>query len=118
MNGILKMSNSNKNLIIKLEDLISIDFSQDIEVSIDNSSYPDSANIRLNGRFVKDIDSFTYEAGKVSSAIVSLSMGDFVLPDNVDFITISMTIQNGDNEYKFPIYITNNTLDQYKIYDK
>jgi len=47
----------------------------------------------------------------VSSAIITLSLDDFILDDNTDYITINLCVSAEEDHYIFPIYITNNTLD-------
>lgn len=114
MNGILRMSNSQKDLIIKLEDLI--DISTNIDVSVDYGDNIDCSAIRMNGIKLSDSTSVSYI--DASSAILSLSLDDFSLDSSIDFINIQLDVSTGGLTYKFPIYITNNTLNEYKIYDK
>ena len=114
INGILRMSNGQKDLIIKLEDLIEI--SENVEVNIDCGEHQDCSIIRMNGVKISDCSTIVYQ--DVSSAIVSLSLDEFSLDSSIDFVTIEMTVNTNETQYKFPIYITNNTLEQYKVYDK
>lgn len=115
INGIIKMSNNQKDLIIKLEDIID-NISGNIDVSIDYGNIVGCQNIRMNG--IKLSESNECHYNNVSSAIVTLSLDDFILDDNTDYITINLCVSVEDDHYIFPIYITNNTLDQYKFYNK
>ena len=115
ISGILRMSNAQKDIIIKLEDLL--DISNNVDVSIDcKNAFIDCSTIRMNG--IKLSDSLETKYNGVSSAIVSLSLDDFSLDPSIDFINIDLNVSTNGTPYKFPIYITNNTLDEYKIYDK
>lgn len=109
------MSNSQKDLIIKLEDLIKI--SSNVEVSINcGNTNVDCSTIRMNGIKLSDSTSAVYN--NVSSAILSLSLDNFSLDSSIDFVNIELDVSSNSTSYKFPIYITNNTLEKYKIYDK
>lgn len=119
INGILKLSNSQKDIVIKLENLIDISADTSIYVSIDGDDLVDiSNNIRLNGvklsttspnsNIAKYID--------VSSAIVTLSLDNYIITEDKQ-LNMIVDVSN-DSTYNFPIYITNNILNQYKFYNK
>ena len=121
INGILKLSNSQKDIVIKLENLIDISNSQDIQVTINGNDLVDiSNNIRLNGVKLSSSsvssNNIIAQYKDVSSAIVTLSLDNYIITKDKK---LNMTVKvNNSSTYNFPIYITNNTLGQYKFYDK
>ena len=125
INGILKLSNSQKDIIIKLENLIDISNSQDISVYIDGKDLADiSNNIRLNGVKLSSPtvskNNVIAQYKDVSSAIVTLSLDNYIITEDkkLNMIVKAKKGINNSSTYNFPIYITNNTLGQYKFYDK
>ena len=120
INGILKLSNSQKDIVIKLENLIDISNDREIWVTIDGSDLVDiSNNIRLNGVKLSSSsvspDNVVAYYKDVSSAIVTLSIDDYIITEDKQ---LNMNVSLNSSTYNFPIYITNNTLGQYKFYDK
>lgn len=120
INGILKLSNSQKDIVIKLENLIDISNEREIWVTIDGSDLADiSNNIRLNGVKLSSstisLDNVIAYYKDVSSAIVTLSIDDYIITEDKQ---LNMNVSVNNSSYNFPIYITNNTLGQYKFYDK
>lgn len=113
LNGILQLSNDKKEVIVKLEDIINISNSS-VNITIDCSDNIDCSAIRMNGIKLSDSSTATYI--DVSSAIVSLSLDNYIVTDDVS-LNMQVTVDNNE-KYNFPIYITNNTLNQYKFYDK
>jgi len=75
--GIIKMSNKQKEVIIKLEDIIG--FHNDIDVSIDLRNNDDCSILRLNGITLSESANVKYV--DASSAIVTLSLNDYK-PEN------------------------------------
>ena len=123
INGILKLSNSQKDIVIKLENLIDISKDQEIWVTIDGKDLADiSNNIRLNGVKLSSSSVSSNNVAyykDVSSAIVTLSIDDYIITEDKQLnMNIDVSVNGSTHPYKFPIYITNNTLDQYKFYDK
>ena len=60
----------------------------------------------MNGIKLSDSSTATYT--DVSSAIVSLSLDNYIVTDDVS-LNMQVTVNNNP-PYNFPIYITNNTL--------
>lgn len=99
------MSNDKKEVIVKLEDIINISNSS-VNITIDCSDNIDCSAIRMNGIKLSDSSTATYI--DVSSAIVSLSLDNYIVTDDVS-LNMQVTVDNNE-KYNFPIYITNNTL--------
>ena len=86
INGILKLSNSQKDIVIKLENLIDISKDQEIWVTIDGKDLADiSNNIRLNGVKLSSSSVSSNNVAyykDVSSAIVTLSIDDYIITED------------------------------------
>jgi hypothetical protein len=98
------LSNDKKEVIVKLEDIINISNSS-VSITVDCSDNIDCSAIRMNG--IKLSDSSTASYFDVSSAIVSLSLDNYIITDDV---SLNMEVTADNKKYNFQIYITNNTL--------
>lgn len=140
ISGILRLTNDNKELIVKIEDLIDIsnNFYAKISINFKNAII---ANLFLNhlkingqpfssqytfsiGTFSQPTSSdlYTYQIcdyENVKSAILSLSLDDQFDFDDCDYYNIILMITiNDTTTYNIPIYITKNIINQYEVYDK
>ena len=89
INGILQMSNDKKDLLIKLEDIINIPDNSNIKIEIPD--YPEDCSIiRMNGIKLSDNDIAVYR--NISSAIVSLSLDNYKIPDDTDYVNFNLEI--------------------------
>lgn len=126
INGILKVSNDNKELIVKLEDIIDIPTNLlNLKIKIidptSTGSYYDSrlTYIRINGKLLKDSEFIIAKYSNLDSYILTISVDSNYGFGNKDYNMFNLHIFIDDVEtYIIPLYITKNTINQYKVYDK
>lgn len=129
LSGVLLLTSSQKQLIIDLNELETINnkFKLKINISSDSSIEDPTTlynNIRINGQIYNDASVCEYEYSNGKSHLLTISIEDdffdIMEQDEYKCDLVFTNIDDDDDEdtTNFLLYVTKNIINQYKIYNK